>query len=138
MSISIGARMISVPISQWDQPEDVGTFMMGVPPGWNYREELEPLMTAFGHPSGLAALVSVLVEQDGEQWLHVSISRPDRMPTYTDLVMAKRDLVGRFRKAIQVFAPESEHVSVHNYCLHLWCCLTADPLPDFTRGNKII
>jgi hypothetical protein len=60
------------------------------------------------------------------------------MPTYADLCLAKRDLVGRFRKAIQIFPPETEHVNLHAYCLHLWAPLSHDPLPDFSRGNGVI
>lgn len=138
MSITVGARMIAIPVSRWDGPEEAGEFRFALPSGWRYLEEHEPLATAFAHPNGLRAMLSVMIEQDERRWLHVSISRHDRMPSYGDLCLAKRDLIGRFRKAIQVFAPESEHVSHHPYCLHLWCCLDDDGLPDFTRGNRMI
>jgi hypothetical protein len=76
-------------------------------------------------------ILSARREEDGHDWLHVSLSRADRLPDYDDLCKVKRDWVGRFRKAIQVFPPEDEHVNVHPRTLHLWGCLSSDPLPDF-------
>jgi len=36
------------------------------------------------------------------------------------------------KSGIQVFPQASEHVNDHATCLHLWCCLEADVLPDFS------
>lgn len=83
----------------------------------------------------LSIIVSLSRESDGRKWLHASVARPDRLPTYDDLCTLKYIFIGRHRKAIQVFAPESEHVNINPYCLHLWCRLDGDPLPDFTHGK---
>lgn len=87
---------------------------------------------------GLMVICSSAEEQDGFKWLHVSVSRRSRIPTYGDLVIVKRLFVSKHRKALQVFAPEVEHVDIHPNCLHLWCCLDGEPLPDFTRGTGSI
>lgn len=104
--------------------------------------DLEPPPMMFGivgrHPTGLLAMVSASRELDDQDWLHVSISRMDRLPDYADLKCAKEGIIGAERKAIQVFAAASEHINDHEHCLHLWSPLGNDPLPDFTRGNGTI
>ena len=52
-------------------------------------------------------------------WLHVSLSRANRMPSYQDMCDVKSLFIGPDRKAHQVFAEESQHVNIHAYCLHL-------------------
>lgn len=75
----------------------------------------------------------------GAWWLHVSIAHPERLPSYMDLVELHRVFVGEDRKAIQVFAPKSEHVSIHSRALHLWACLepAGDGLPNFGEFGTI-
>lgn len=83
----------------------------------------------------LKVIWSVAVELDGAPWLHVSASRPTRIPSYLDMTYIKDTFVGTERFAYSVWAPRAEHISIHDYCLHLWCKLDGPPpLPDFTRG----
>lgn len=85
--------------------------------------------------SDLTVIWSIAVELDHRPWLHVSAARQTRMPSYLDMVRVKEIFVGPDRFAYSVWAPRSEHISIHNYCLHLWAPLDGDPpLPDFTRG----
>jgi hypothetical protein len=71
-------------------------------------------------------------------WLHVSLSRPGKMPSYQDMCDVKAAFVGRERKALQVFAEESQHVNIHPYCLHLWCVVEGDDgMPDFGAAGTI-
>lgn len=80
-------------------------------------------------------------EEDEKLWQHVSTSYRNRIPDYDNLCIVKRTFIGQDRKAIQVFPPKAEHVNIHPYCLHLWCCLENDPLPSFIRhidGHKHI
>lgn len=79
----------------------------------------------------LYVMVSGRTEGDGRRWIHVSLSHPNRCPTWATIRLVKDALLGRNRRAIQVLAPESEWVNLHPYCLHLWCCLDEDGLPDF-------
>lgn len=71
-------------------------------------------------------------KEDGQIWWHVSVSHRHRVPTYNELAEVKRRFIGPDRKAVMVFAEEKNHVNIHLNCLHLWCCLTADPLPEFS------
>lgn len=87
----------------------------------------------------LRVIWSVAEELDERIWLHVSVSRPDRLPSYLDLQRAKTLFVGDDRVAYSVWPRASHHVNIHERCLHLWAPLTGDdPLPDFTRGGASI
>lgn len=74
---------------------------------------------------------------DGAHWLHVSFSRPDKIPTYFDMTRVKALFVGRKRKAVQVLPAEEEHVNDNTNVLHLFSPLDADPLPDFRYGGSL-
>lgn len=67
----------------------------------------------------------------GQRWMHVSLSRQSKLPSYADICRVKEEIIGKEKKAIQVHPPESEHVNIHPYCLHLWSPIGHDPLPDF-------
>lgn len=91
----------------------------------------------------LRFVVSVSREQDGNEWLHASVSRRDRkLPTYDDMATLKRICMGEHRTALQVFPPKEKHVNFageHGVeVLHLWSCLDADVTPDFSRGGDMI
>jgi hypothetical protein len=86
----------------------------------------------------MTVIASVAVEEDGLPWLHLSVAHPKRLPDYAVLCWLKRDFLGPNAKAIEVYAPEGEHVNIHPTCRHLWACLGGDPLPDFTRGGRTI
>jgi len=78
--------------------------------------------------TGLLAIVSldeVVPEVDSdvftaEKWLHVSVSRTDRLPSWEDLKAVKDRFIGRDREAIQVIPRSRDFVNVHPFCLHLW------------------
>lgn len=138
MSVTIGRPIFMLPISERGNPEPVGFSPLPLPEGWTHRADMLPHWLAFRSRDGLAALISARRESDGQDWLHVSISRFDRLPSYEDLCRVKRDWVGRFRKAVQIFPPEDQHVNVCPNALHLFACLTADKLPDFRYEDGTI
>jgi len=71
-------------------------------------------------------------------WLHASISRPDEMPTYQDLVDLHYAVWGQEGWAYQVFAPQGDHVNIHPFALHLWGQLDGTPvLPNFGAFGSI-
>lgn len=74
---------------------------------------------------------------DGHTWRHASIARPDRMPTYDDLVLLHQAAFGG-GYAYQVFAPPGKHINIHHYALHLWGRADgARVLPDFATYRSI-
>lgn len=106
-----------------------------LPTGWIRHPP--PNASAFDHPSqGLRAIVTV-ERIDGKRWIHLSVSRRRRIPSWDDLACCKRLFMGAERKAIQIIPPESEHVNICEYCLHLWAGLDGDQLPDFRREGAL-
>lgn len=89
-------------------------------------------MRAWTH-NGLMIIASVGKYEDGLEWLHVSVSRKSRIPSYEDITRVKRDFIGEDRKAITVLPEKKYHVNLHENCLHLF--YSADnPLPEFSAG----
>lgn len=104
------------------------------PSGW--RElRWHPDAKAWATPGGLRVLASI-DEISGAEWLHISISRKSRVPDYGDLVLVRRQLVEPEKPSYQVFPAQAEHVSNHDYCLHLWTPLGTDPFPDL-NGERM-
>jgi hypothetical protein len=112
---------------------------LSVPPGW---EEIKPedmlggIVFASRVFRGLGMVVIVGVNdvraKDGtaKQWLHLSVSRKSKMPSYEDLVMVRRFFMDESKPSYQVFPAKAEHRNMHDYCLHLWMPLENDPFPD--------
>jgi hypothetical protein len=93
---------------EWQIPRQFG------PDGWvidmNTVEQTgRIIVTAAPYPQGT----------DFEDWWHASISFPDHMPTYDDLVLLKKAIWPN-GWAYQCFAPSSAHVNIHEFALHLY------------------
>lgn len=90
-----------------------------------------------GKGHGLAIIISIDTRED-EDWIHVSVSRKSRVPSYEDLCLVKQDFIGDDREAYQKFPKASEHVNTHPYCLHLWSPLDGRKVtPDFRIAGEI-
>jgi hypothetical protein len=112
------------------------------PPGWRRRVDG---LSAFYHGvwDNEKKQMRVIISYsngygDGKWWYHVSVSHRKRIITYDELTYVKRHWVGDDHKAIMVLPEKSKHVNIHPNCLHLFCCLDGDPLPDFTGGMDTI
>jgi hypothetical protein len=68
----------------------------------------------------LQVIVSVERQGGDELWLHLSVSRQRRLPDWDDLKLVRDVFLGPETPAVQVLAPASEWVNVHENCLHLW------------------
>lgn len=108
------------------------------PPGWVFKETDLGHLTWINRKRMLYVIGSIFDYGDGKFWLHLSISHRKRIPSYGELVYLKKHWAGDDRKCIMVFPPKPEHVNIHPHCLHLFCCLDDDPLPDFTCGTGAI
>jgi hypothetical protein len=87
---------------------------------------------------GSASVVVTCAPCEGDEWVHASIARRDRIPDYADLKLLHAAVFGD-GWAYQVFAPPSDHVNIHENALHLWGRLDGKPaLPDFTYGTGSI
>lgn len=60
------------------------------------------------------------IEPDPQAWEHVSVSLPDRCPTWEEMCAIKSLFWGDEDLVLQYHPPRSEWVSNHRFCLHLW------------------
>ena len=56
----------------------------------------------------------------GEGWEHVSASFSDRCPTWEDMCVIKDIFWHKEETVVQFHPRESDYISYHPYCLHLW------------------
>lgn len=85
--------------------------------------------------SHLLVFVSPWNAADGTLWLHASVSRRDRCPTYDELTEVRGHLFRPSDTVLHVWPPADEHFSFHPYCLHLWTPMDGSrPIPDL-RGD---
>lgn len=61
-----------------------------------------------------------IVFSNGGGWEHVSVSRPDRCPTWGEMEAVKRVFWSDADTVMQLHVPVNDHVDFHPYCLHLW------------------
>jgi hypothetical protein len=113
-----------------------------LPAGWESIRlpESHPLygQRIFQNKNGLAVIFTAdNLHQPGKTWIHVSMSRRERLPTYDDMTEVKALFVGRDRQALQIFPPESKHINIYPFCLHLCSCVEGDGLPDFGAEGTI-
>lgn len=105
---------------------------MRCPKGWRRLDDYEMagvVCCRFLSPDGLLVATSQDEEPGGKRaWIHVSFSRPDRLPDYDDLQTARRNFIGIDRVSLQIFPVEEEYVDLHPNCLHLWSPVGFDPL----------
>lgn len=84
-----------------------------------------------------ALIVTAFDYETPDLWIHASISRKGRLPSYGDLVMMHVAVFGD-GYAYQVFAPPTLHVNIHEFALHLFGRADGKPaLPEFAIGGSI-
>lgn len=74
---------------------------------------------------------------DGEGWEHVSVTiapikkQASRCPTWEEMCWVKDAFWNKDDCVVQYHPAESDYVSMHHFCLHLWRPLTVElPTPD--------
>lgn len=53
-------------------------------------------------------------------WEHVSVSLPKRTPTWAEMCFVKDLFFEEGETVIQLHPPKSQHINIHEFCLHLW------------------
>jgi hypothetical protein len=71
------------------------------------------------HPLRVIASDGAL-EDGATPWEHVSVSLPDRCPTWAEMCVVKELFWGANATVVQFHPPRSEWVNNHQFCLHLW------------------
>lgn len=56
----------------------------------------------------------------GQPWEHVSVSLPDRCPTWQEMAFIKSVFWNSEETVVQFHVPDGEHINHHEHCLHLW------------------
>lgn len=78
-------------------------------------------------PTGLT--LTIIASSDGD-WEHVSVSTPNRCPTWEEMQFVKETFWGDNEEVMQVHPKKENYVNVHPYCLHLWRPTAAEiPMP---------
>lgn len=96
-----------------------------------YRDEGPEVIGYFGSPGDETcgvfhvptewhAFALKCVAATGEGWDHVSVSLPDRTPTWQEMDLIARMFFRENETAMQLHGPASEHVNLHAFTLHLW------------------
>ncbi|MBC7340853.1 MAG: hypothetical protein H5U02_00100 [Clostridia bacterium] len=82
-------------------------------PAW-LQAQLEPGARAFRLGG-----CTVIVGRSDAGW-HLSISHPDRYPTWDEIKEARYLLVPDNVTMAMLLPPKTEYVNVHKNCFHLW------------------
>lgn len=69
-----------------------------------------------------------IIASNGAGWDHVSVSLPDRCPTWDDMEYVRKLFFKPDETVMQLHVPESDHINNHPYCLHLWRPQTSDEI----------
>lgn len=109
------------------------------PPGWTLVDVRGGVLARFIRSDRRMSLLASAGEHHGTAYIHASVARAKKLPTYGDLCFAKEWIFGPHRYAAQVFPAEREHVNIHEFCLHLWGTLDESewPLPRFGAMGSI-
>lgn len=100
---------------RWQRPTEHG------PDGWRMLSI-----------TGRASVVISCAEFDGVEWIHASMTGPDRVPTYDEMRLLHRAVWGDGGYAYEIHAPKTQHVNIHEHALHLWGRRDGRPvLPEF-------
>ena len=105
-----------------------------------YRERKGPRGTEPGEHYGLFRVPSfsgtlLIIASAGDAnpdipWEHVSVSLPNRCPTWEEMDAVKRLFWADDEAVMQLHPPRSMWVNRHPHCLHLWRPTTQEiPLP---------
>lgn len=69
---------------------------------------------------GLNVLRSVSIMENGDEWIHVSVARHDRLPSWIEIAKVKSEFIGDDREAFHMIPKKEDHVNLHRYCIHIW------------------
>jgi hypothetical protein len=61
-----------------------------------------------------------VIAGNGDGWDHLSVSVKNRCPTWEEMEHIKRLFFEPHELAWEYHMPESDHISIHPYTLHIW------------------
>lgn len=75
---------------------------------------------AFSFQLGPTRERAVAIASSEGGWEHVSVSLPNRCPTWAEMCFVKRMFWSDEDCVVQYHPPKLEYVDCHPHCLHLW------------------
>ena len=89
-----------------------------------YRQRVDGARTAVAGNNGYFLVPykerRLAVIAADELWDHVSVSLPDRTPTWEEMCHVKSLFFTDDEWVMQLHPPKSKNISMHDFCLHLW------------------
>ena len=79
-----------------------------------------PSTAADGNNGAFRCGKFTIIASDGGGWEHVSVSLPNRCPTWGEMCWVKSLFWDPEDAVIQIHPPASQYVNMHPNCLHLW------------------
>lgn len=70
-----------------------------------------------------------VIASDGEYWEHVSVSLPNRCPTWVEMCHVKELFWDDEDVVMQLHPARSDYVNYHPHCLHLWRPANGQQIP---------
>lgn len=65
-------------------------------------------------------VILTVVISEGKGWDHVSVSLPDRCPTWGEMAYIKTVFFDDEETVMQLHPPKSTYINNHPHCLHMW------------------
>lgn len=103
---------------KWMEKPAPGQFALS--PVWKETQSPIGKSSAFVHKQKrLFVVASIDTLDEGNRWVHLSVSKQASQPTFMDLQMVKNHFMGQEATALQFFPAESEMVDMTD-AYHLW------------------
>ncbi len=102
-----------------------------LPASWReLQNQLQIDVRVYENAFGLRVLVGVENRGPGVGWwVHVSMSRASKLPSWADVREVKDLFIGRDRCAVHLLPPEAFYINLHPFTFHLWSRLDAPTVP---------
>lgn len=87
------------------------------------------------NPNSMKVIISKALMQNGDKWLHLSVSRTDRLPSWDEMKKIQSDFFGDDFEMVHMLPKKKDYVNIHSYCLHLWAPIGA--ISDLPNLHKL-
>lgn len=87
----------------------------------------------FRRADGLQVCVTEERHPDGVEWMHVSVARRSRLPSWEDVKVVRNLFLNPDAEAFQMLPPQAEYVNTHPYALHMWSRLDGSRVMPHSR-----
>ena len=86
---------------------------------------------SYARDDGAVSVIATREPHEGTTWLHISLARRDRYPTWEEIRFIKDLFVGRDKDAVMILPHEVDYINIHKNCFHLYHRLDGDTV----QGN---